>query len=223
MHHDAFISYNRADLRIAAAYESGLKSLAKPLLTLRALDVFRDRTGLTGPLLWPAISEHLEGAEWLLLFASPASTASLWCEKEVQWWLDQHGTGRILIIVTDSEIVWDEAANDFDWSRTTAIGHALQGKFAHEPLYIDLRWARGTADLRLRNLRFREAVVDAAAPIRGMRKDELDSADTRQLARNRLWVRGGVAMIALAAAVATWQAVVASHERTIAETQRDQV
>ena len=220
--HDAFLSYNRADERLAAALESGLESLAKPLLKLRALDVFRDRTGLTGPLLWPALVEHLEGAQWLLLLASPASAASPWCLKELQWWLETRGADRIMILLTEGEITWGAALRDFDWARTTALGRALQGRFADEPLYVDLRWARDSADLSLSNPRFREAVVDVAAPLHGKRKDELDSADLRQLARNRLWVRGGVATISVAAAVAGWQAVVASRERGVAEVQRDQ-
>ena len=220
--HNAFLSYNRIDEPIAAALESGLESLAKPLLKLRALDVFRDRTGLAGPLLWPALSEHLAQSHWLLLFASPESAASPWCTKELEFWLERHAGQRILILLTRGEIVWDRAGNDFDWSRTSALGAALKGRFADEPLYTDLRWAQNRSDLNLRNPRFREAVVDIAAPLHGVRKDDLDSADLRQLARNRLWVRAGVASISVAAAVASWQAVVASRERVIAEAQRDQ-
>jgi len=43
MRHDAFISYSHADDRpLADDFEQGLEKLAKPLLKLRAMDVFRD-------------------------------------------------------------------------------------------------------------------------------------------------------------------------------------
>jgi WD40 repeat protein len=164
----------------------------------------------------------------MIVFASPAAVASAWCVREQQWWLDHHGTERLLIVFADGEIAWDRDANDFDWSRTTAVAPIFARRFADEPLWIDLRWARGVDGLNLRHPRFRDAVVDAAAPIRGQRKDAVDSADLRQHTRNRALVRGGVAAIALAGAVAAWQAVVASRERdaavaarTEAERQRD--
>lgn len=52
--HDAFISYSHsADSRLAKAIEEGIERLAKPLLKVRAADVFRDETSLTAnPSLW---------------------------------------------------------------------------------------------------------------------------------------------------------------------------
>ena len=40
--HDAFLSYSHADAPIARELERGLEKLAKPLLKLRVLDIFRD-------------------------------------------------------------------------------------------------------------------------------------------------------------------------------------
>jgi WD40 repeat protein len=54
-----------------------------------------------------------------------------------------------------------------------------------------------------------------------MRKDDLDGADLRQLARNRRLVRGGIAAIIIFAAVAVWQAIVANRQKIEAERQRD--
>jgi WD40 repeat protein len=221
--HDAFISYSHAaDARLAAALEAGLEKLAKPMLKLRAMDVFRDQTSLTAaPALWPGIVAHLEASEWFLLLASPQSALSVWCNKEVQWWLDNRSPDRMLVLLTDGDIVWDRTAHDFDWSRTTSLPRLLEGRCADEPLYVDVRWARSSELLTLRNATFRDAVVSVAAPIRGVPKDELDGADLRQLARNRRLVRGGVAAITLAAAIAMWQAVVANRQRIEAERQRD--
>jgi WD domain, G-beta repeat len=70
-----------------------------------------------------------------------------------------------------------------------------------------------TGWLALSNLRFRDCVLNLSAAIRGMRKDELDGADVRQLRRNRRLVRFGIAAISIAAIVAIWQAIVATQQR----------
>lgn len=223
LRHDAFISYSHAvDGKFAAALEQGLEELAKPLLKLRALDVFRDQTSLTAsPALWPGIVAHLEVSEWFLLLASPASAASIWCNKEVSWWLGHRSANRMLVLLTEGDILWDPVKCDFDWSRTTAVPRILEGRCEDEPLYVDARWARTSELLSLRSAQFRDIVVNVAAPIRGVPKDELDGADLRQLSRNRLLVRGGVAAITLAAGIAIWQAIVANEQRIEAERQRD--
>ena len=56
-----------------------------------------------------------------------------------------HGpSGIYLIILTDGVIVWDTAAQDFDWEITTAIPSCLKGVFPSEPLYADFRPARSS-------------------------------------------------------------------------------
>jgi WD40 repeat protein len=216
--HDAFISYSHAaDASLAAALESGLEKLAKPTLKLRAVDVFRDQTSLSAnPGLWSGIVEHLNDSRWFLLFASPGSAASFWCEKEILWWLDNRGSKQILIVLTSGDIFWDRDSEDFDWAKTTALSSALKKRFSEEPLFVDLRWAHGQDRLTLSDSRFRGAVLDLAAPIRGIPKDQLDGDDVRQLRRNKLLARAAVTTIVLAAALAVWQAVEAVRERDIA-------
>jgi WD40 repeat protein len=221
--HDAFISYSHsADGVLAPALESALERLAKPLFSLRAIDVFRDKTSLSAsPALWSGILDHLSGSRWFVLLASPQSAASPWCAKEVAWWLEHRGVSTLLVVLTDGELVWDETAGDFDWERTSALSPALRGRFTEEPFYCDLRWARGARTLTLRDTRFRSAALDIAATIRGVPKDQLDGEDVRQLRRTRRLARAGVAAIALAAAVAIWQAIEATGQRRVAEMERD--
>lgn len=221
--HDAFISYSHStDGETAAAIERGLEKLAKPLLKLRAMDVFRDESSLAASSsLWPEIVKHLGGSQWFILIASPTSAGSNWCNKEAIWWLDNRPQERFLIVVTDGDVVWGESIKEFDLNRTTAISQVVSKRFAQEPHYIDMRWIGEKPDLTLGNLRFRDAIVSIAAPLRGVRKDYLDSADLKQLRRNRFLVHIGVGTIAVTAALAVWQAIESTQQRIVAESERD--
>src|SRR5215210_5566664 len=111
---DAFISYSRAaDGRLAPALQGGLQRFAKPWYRVRALRVFRDDASLSAnPGLWPSISGALDQSEFFLLLASPAAARSEWVEKEVEHWLSQQGPSRLLLVLTDGEIAWDDATAD---------------------------------------------------------------------------------------------------------------
>jgi WD40 repeat protein len=222
--HDAFISYRHdVDANLAAAIEAGLEKLARPLLKLRALDVFRDKTSLPADSgLWRSILSHLSGARWFLLMASPESADSKYCRKELEWWLENRSVERMLVILTDGEIVWNDATRDFDWNRTKALSPVLKGKLTEEPLYVDLRWHKSQADLTLKDSRFRNAILDLAAPIRGVPKDQLDGEDVRQFKRNRRFVRGLQISIAFAAVIAVIFAVIAFFQRNEAIRQRNE-
>lgn len=161
LHHDAFISYSHAaDGALAPAVEAGLEHLAKPLLKLRAINVFRDQTSLSAsPALWKGIADHLKAAKWLLLFASPAAAASPWCQKEIEWWLENRGSQHLLILLTEGEIAWGEDGGGMDTQRTTALPAFMARYITDEPLYVDLRWAREAKNLNLRDVRFRDAIV----------------------------------------------------------------
>ncbi|MGE0812931.1 MAG: toll/interleukin-1 receptor domain-containing protein [Vicinamibacterales bacterium] len=221
--HDAFISYSHAaDRPVAAALERGMERLARPLFALRAMDVFRDATSLAAsPGLWTGLQAHLEGSRWLVFVACPEAAASIWCDREVRAWLARNPSDRVLLALTAGELVWPPGAADYDWTRTTALPPAMRGVFREEPLYVDLRWTRQAAHLRPGDPRLRDAVLDLAAPVRGIAKDQLDGDDVRQLRRTRRLSRAAMALIVAAAAVAVWQAVEATRQRTVAERQRD--
>jgi hypothetical protein len=221
--HDAFISYNHLhDHNLAKALQEGMQKLAKPLLALRAIDVFRDETSLAAnPDLWAGIVDHLTGAKWLVLFACPEWAASYWCSREALWWMDNHSADRVLIVLSGGELLWDRMRGDFDWSVTTALSKDLSGRFHEEPLYVDLRWARGQDGLTLRNLQFRNAVLDLSATIRGVPKDKLDGDDVRQLRKTRWLARGGATAISILAVVASVMAYIATQQRNEAVRQRD--
>lgn len=227
--YDAFLSYSHAaDGALAPALQSALHRLARPWNRLRALTVFRDKTSLSAsPELWPAIVAALSDARYFLLLASPAAAASKWVQREVEWWLQHRSPQTMLILVTDGELAWDEAAGDFDWAHTDAVAPQLRGRFPSEPLWVDLRWARSGETLSLRHVQFRQAVLDVAAPLHGRSKDELDGEDVRQFAHTKRLARAAIAglvVLTIAALGAAWFAMrqrdEAVRQATIAQAGR---
>ncbi len=219
--YNAFLSYSHAaDGALAPALQSALQRLARPWNRLRALRIFRDQTSLSAsPELWPAIVAALADADYFLLLASPAAAASRWVQRGIEWWLEHRSPQRMLVLVTGGDLSWDEAASDFDWSRTDAIPSCLRARFPSEPLWVDLRWVTSGDTLSLRHVQFRQAVLDVAAPLHGRSKDELDGEDVRQFARTRRLARGAVAALVLLTVGALAAAVFAVRQRNEAMRQ----
>jgi hypothetical protein len=219
MTYDAFVSYSHAaDGRLAPGLQSALQQFAKPWYRLRALRLFRDKTTLAAtPHLWPTIEGALRDSRYFILLASPEAAASQWVQREVDWWLQNRSADTLLIVLTDGFVAWDNGTGDFDWARTNALPHNLHERFASEPLYVDLRWARTVDNLSLRHTQFRAAILDIAAVLHGKPKDEVDGADVREHRRTiRLaWSAFGLLVALTGISVATtWVAV---QQRRIAE------
>jgi hypothetical protein len=138
--YDAFISYSHAaDGRLAPGIETGLEQLAKPWSKRRALNVFRDDTGLSvDPALWSSIRKALDESEWFILLASPQAAGSEWVNREVARWIETRSPDRILPVVTDGSWAWDDVAGDLDWDLSDAAPPALRGAFREEPRHLDL-------------------------------------------------------------------------------------
>ncbi len=215
--YDAFISYSHAaDGRLAPAIQKGLQRFAKPWYRMRALHVFRDDDILSAnPDLWESVEEALNASRYFILLASPRAAASRWVDQEAAYWREHRSTNQLLIGLTEGELVWDEAGAQVDWERTTALPRSLEGAFAREPRYIDLRWARRDDDLALTHPRWREMVAELAAPLHGVPKDELAGEEVRQHRRTVRVVRAAVAVLGTALAAAVVLGLIAySQSRT---------
>ncbi len=201
---NGFISYSHAaDGRLAPAVQRGLHRLAKPWHRRRALWIFRDQTGLSvTPALWSSIQAALDGSDYFVLLASPEAARSQWVNREIEHWITTKSADQILPVVTDGAWAWDQEARDFT-EDSTAVPAALRGVFAEEPLFLDLRWARGTEHLSLQHSRFRDAIAQLAAPMHGVSKDELEGEDVRQHRRARRLRSGGVATLVVLTLLAT--------------------
>jgi WD40 repeat protein len=218
----AFLSYSHsADSKLSPRLQSALQSFGKPWNHMRVFKIFRDKTSLSAnPGLWPSIERALAESEFLLLMASPLAAKSPWVEREVAWWLENRSIAKLLILLTDGEMVWDAAGSDYDWSATTALSPNLRGRFTDEPLYVDLRWARSADNLTLRNAQYRNAILDIAAPLNGKPKDELDSEEIRQYRKTRQIRNAGMAALICLTAIASYAGYVATRQSRIAEERR---
>lgn len=219
--YDAFISYNHAaDGRLGPAVRDGLHMFARPWYRLRALRVFCDLRSISATDgLWPAVQEVLDGSRCLILLASPESARSVWVQREVARWQQVQPRRPILIGRTGGEIVWDHAAGDFDWARTTALPASLRDWFTDEPLWIDLSTARQAESLD--DPVFRDAIATLAATLHGRSKDDLLGEDVRQHRRARRFRRMSWAGLSVLTVLALVAAIVAFGQRSSALDQRD--
>jgi WD40 repeat protein len=207
MAYNAFISYSHAaDGALAPSLQSALHRFAKPWYRLRAVHIFRDQTNLAvNPALWSSIREALDQSQFFILLASPEAAASPWVAREVEYWIGKNGLSHFLIVLTGGTLQWDRSTNSFTPEHTDALPAALLRSFPEEPLYLDLRWARGAARLRMREPRFHEAVLQLACVLRNQSKDELDGADIHFQRQTRLLVAVGTIAVLLAVLVALRQ------------------
>lgn len=231
---DAFISYSHAaDGDLAPALRRGLHQLAKPWYRTRAAKVFVDEASLsTNPALWSSITAALGSSRTFVLLCSPEAACSEWVDREVTYWLANKPIESLLPVLTAGELVWDPHGRQLDMERSTAAPPALRAAFGEEPRHLDLRWTKvGPASsgvaLSLQNSRFKDAVADLAAPIRGVAKDDLVGEDIRQHLRTRRLARSAVAalcvlliMAVVSAVLARANAVRAEHRRVDAEARR---
>ncbi len=225
--YDAFISYSHAaDGQMAPAIQEGLQRLAKPWNRRRALEVFRDQTGLSvTPHLWGSITAALDTAQWFVLLASPESANSEWVGKEISHWLglppiDGVARGqRLLPVVTGGVWQWDEGSASFT-AESTAVNPALHGVYSEEPLYLDLSWAKHDSHLDLRVPQFKTAIANLSASIQGTTPDELLGEDVRQFKLARRLRRGAVIGLATLTVAAIVASVVAVQQRGQAVSQK---
>lgn len=224
--YDAFISYSqRVERPLVVALQREMEDLGRPRYRRRTLRVFRDNANLGASAgLWSSVERALAASDWFILIASEEAARSEWVRKEVAWWLEHRTTDRMLIALLDGQIVW--TGGDFDFPATTALPPMLAGRFAEEPLYIDLRPVRARSRETARELIGPETVADLMAPIRGVPKDSIVGQHLTLQRRSRRIIRSvvaGLTALTVASAAATFVAVnqqrTAERERTRAEAQ----
>jgi WD40 repeat protein len=213
MPYKAFMSYSHTEhFALARALQLGLHHLAKPWYRLRTMSVYRDETDLAAsPGLWSALEVALAASDFFIFMASPRAAQSPWVCKEVEWWLANRTSAKLLIVLVDGALFWDVAAGGFDRDASTALPPCLLHAFPEEPFFVDLRWITST-DLSksTRTAAFREAVLNLGATLLSRAKSELDGEDLRQHRRTRqILVATVIVLAALSTttALAAWVAI----------------
>ena len=227
----AFLSYGHvSDIEFAPVLQSALERFAKPWYRSRNCRIFRDTTNLSAtPELWPTIAKALSGSEFLIFLASSVAANSRWVKRELVQWRKQESGGslsrlmrkpvkRLVIVLTEGSVVWDAAARDFDWTRTTALPRVLQGAFTTEPLYVDMRGFRG-ARISLDDKVFLDCVATIAAALHRKSKDEIFGEHIRQHRRTMRLVWSFALSFAIVAVFAVVFGVQAENRR--AQIQRE--
>jgi hypothetical protein len=223
---DAFVSYSHAaDDALAPALQKALQAFARPWHQMRSLRVFRDETGLAvTPDHWDDIAQQLSRSDYFVLLASPDAARASWVRLELQTWLATPGAEkRLLIVLTDGDIVWSPHTCDFDWTRTTALPTLLSEVFAAEPKVVNLRQVRRARDLSVRNPLMLTAVASIYSRITRRPLEEVIGKEIQtHKVRIRLAASAAVAiMVASGFAGYGWQQnsarELANHQRQIRE------
>jgi hypothetical protein len=154
----AFISYSHsADGKLASALQKALEGFAKPWYKLRNFNVFRDEDTMSSTHdLEGNINFALKEAEFLIFLASPASANSKWVQKEIEYWVENKSIDKLIIVLTDGEIIWVDESKTFRDSTLNSLPGILQKNFLGEPFYVDLRQIKTTKDTSLHNPIFKK-------------------------------------------------------------------
>jgi WD40 repeat protein len=216
----AFISYSHAaDGKLAPSLQKALGRFGRAWYQRAAFRIFRDETNLSlNPGLWTSIEKALSESEYFLLLCSPDAAQSKWVSREVDYWIRHSSSQKLLLVLTDGQVIWDPATADFDWSQTT-LPQNLSKAYPEEPLYMDLRWARTAENLSLMKPRFRDQIADILATLTDRPKDELIGEDVRvqRKARRLAWFIS--LLLSALTVIAVTAAIWAFHERELAQEQ----
>jgi WD40 repeat protein len=221
MKFDGFISYSQSsDIEAARALQHGLERFARAWYKRRALRVFLDESSLSAsPDIWESIHEKLCHSRWLILIACPEAARSIWVRRELVWWLNNRSSRGIVFLVTAGKMVWDRAEADFDWNQTDALPDLLRGQIPGEPRYVDLRWTRDRNASSVDRIRFQAAILDVAALLRGLDKDDMEGEAVRAQRRNLAWMWMAISVLAAASLAASlgWKEAVKQKNEAVKE------
>lgn len=220
----AFMSYSHgSDLEFARHLQRAIHHFGRPWKRLPPLRIFRDRTNLSAnPELWLSICAAMDGSDWFILLLSEKSRHSEWVGREITRWFATKPASRIILVITDGEWAWDDGAGDFDRQRSTAVHDALFGRFDAHPYVLDMRWIRrGSTQLTLDNGRFEDQVLEIAAALHAMPKDEIEGEVVRHHRRTRRRRSAVIAILTVLLAAALVAGVIAAVQASKAQDERD--
>lgn len=219
----AFVSYkHHAGLPFAERIAKSLRTYARYRLR-PPLRVFRDEEYLLPNESLPnAIRDALEDSRFLVLLASREAASSVWVADELRiWCAELQRAKRLLIVLTEGDIVFDPATKRIDWASTTALPPVLAEHVTEIPLYVDLRWVDNERQLDLSNAIFKKEINRLCAALNEVDPERMFNTEVIVHRRNVWLARGATAALAAFAAMAAIGFVGErrARERAEAETQ----
>ncbi|RKM55122.1 toll/interleukin-1 receptor domain-containing protein [Butyrivibrio sp. X503] len=199
-HYNAFISYKHAELdnKIAAMVERGLehyhipRKIQKKTGIKRIERIFRDTDEL--PItsdLSGTIAEALENADYLIVICSTNTCKSMWVEREIKLFLQNHTQDQILTVLADGEPVdvVPEILKNKEVIRVNDLGIEETVTIPVEPLSCDFRLPKREA--------FNTELPRLAAALVGCGYNELMDRQRQYKMKRLTAVFAGVMAIAL--------------------------
>lgn len=217
-----FLSYSGdRDRQWLPLLQRAIEKQSRPVYRPPRIRVFLDYSGVSiGPQLWDKIEAGLARSDWLVVMASPESKASAWVGREIEWWLEHRSVDTILLVVTASQLVWDEQRGDWNPELSTALPTRLLGQFEQQPVWksVTLRRLANDGDPvpDVDNIAF-----GIAAVVRGLPEDDLKSEGLLDTRRNLRTARITTAVLGVLLLVASTVSVIALTARAEANRQRD--
>ncbi|MGD9967021.1 MAG: TIR domain-containing protein [Hyphomonadaceae bacterium] len=222
----AFISYSSKDSVFARRLHRALERYHIPK-SLGAFDpigegkpnriypVFRDREELSAGALSDLIEASLRASAALIVVCSPASAASPWVQKEIDYYIGLGRADRVFAIIADTAPLSDEAGQDLTLSLfPPAFSKDASGARTLEPLAGDARKGRDG---------FRSAWLKLVSGMIGVSPGALEDRDRRHR-RVTAFQRAGLAFVAMLALGAVGGLIasnrMAERSNTLAELAR---
>ena len=230
MKYNAFISYSHsADTKLAPKLQKGLEQFAKPWYKRRNLNVFRDEGSLSAsPHLWKNLQQNIADSEHFIFLASPQAAASKWVRMEIDEFLKNKPTEKIIIVMTDGELKWDYEKNKVVEGPKNSLPPNLAEKFDAEPFYIDFRSSVDDANLSFDDPILKKELLKVAAHLHGMEPKNLAGEAVRQHKKTMRIRNTAITMLTLlliAVGITAWfahdQRMEAEGNLLISEAQRE--
>ena len=230
---DAFISYRHLepDEFIAKQLHKELENFRLPGNIARKRKggktkisrVFRDQEELpSAPNLEEPIVEALKQSEWLIVICSPRLKESIWCQKEIETFIQFHGREHILTVLAEGEPrdSFPEQLLCREYQKTNADGTMETVSEKVEPLAADFRGS--TNKERLKNIK--NEVLRLLAPMFGLEYDDLKQ---RHRERKMKHIIAGISVAAVAGIlfgiVSTLTAIRIQQQKEQIQEQADQI